>query len=46
MNTKLILSLLHDFIPPLDCRKKFELNEAKRKAQFELARKQAAYASG
>ncbi|OEU10984.1 Pkinase-domain-containing protein [Fragilariopsis cylindrus CCMP1102] len=42
LNMKFAVTSAHE----MDCRKKFELNEAKRKAQFELARKQAAYASG
>jgi len=42
LNMKFAVTSVHE----MDCRKKFEQNEAKRKAQFELARKQAAFASG
>lgn len=42
LNMKFAVTSVHE----MDCRKKFEQNEAKRKAQFELARKQASFASG
>jgi hypothetical protein len=37
---------LVSILPHPDCRKKFEQNEAKRKAQFEMARKAAAAVNG
>lgn len=42
LNMKFAVTSVHE----MDCRKKFEKNEAKRKAQFELARKQATFGSG
>lgn len=41
LNMKFAVASVHE----MDCRKKFEQNEAKRKAQLEQARKQAAFAS-
>jgi len=42
LNMRFAVTSVHE----MDCRKKFEENEVKRKAQLELAREQAAFASG